>query len=280
MTATPDIWIIGDVQGCCTPLEALLAHPLVAQSPNARLWFAGDLVNRGPASLATLRRIMALGERAVSVLGNHDLHLLAVAAGVGKVKKGDTISEILDAPDAQDIIDWVRHLPLAHYEHRHLLVHAGVYHSWSAQKTLALAGEAQQALRADSWKSALARMYGNKPNYWDDGLRGDDRLRAIINVTTRMRMCLPDGRLDFTHKGGPAEESESPLTPWFDLPGRAASDDTIVFGHWSTLGLLLRPNAVCLDTGCVWGRQLTAMRLRDRAIAQVPCAQSSKPHTH
>ncbi|TEA79098.1 symmetrical bis(5'-nucleosyl)-tetraphosphatase [Allopusillimonas ginsengisoli] len=275
MTAVPDTWVIGDLQGCCTPLDTLTNHPDIASAPRTRLWFAGDLVNRGPDSLGALRRVMALGERAVSVLGNHDLHLLAVAAGASALKKGDTLRDILDAPDAQSLIDWIRHRPLAHYEQGHLLVHAGVHKTWDTRKTLALAQEVETALRGPHWKATLGQMYGNQPDNWSDDLRGSDRLRAIINIMTRMRMCHQDGRLDFAHKGEPMNNGR--IMPWFDLPDRAMRHDTVIFGHWSALGLMLRPDAICLDTGCIWGRQLTALRLRDRALIQVPCAQQRKP---
>ncbi|MYN14074.1 symmetrical bis(5'-nucleosyl)-tetraphosphatase [Pusillimonas sp. TS35] len=272
----PDTWIVGDLQGCSAPLDTLFDDPRIAGSPEARFWFAGDIVNRGPDSLGALRRVMALGERAIMVLGNHDLHLLAVAAGIGKVKKGDTVASVLEAPDATELIDWLRHRPVAHYEHGHLLVHAGIHPQWDVRKTMALASEVHAALRAPDWRTNLAQMYGNKPDQWDDRLAGSDRLRAIINILTRIRMCHPDGRLDFSHKGPPDEAPEG-LMPWFDLPGRASGGDTVVFGHWSTLGLLMRPDVVCLDTGCIWGRHLTAMRIADRALAQVHCAQTRRP---
>ncbi len=274
IAAVPDTWVIGDLQGCCTPLDTLLNHPDIGRDPHTRLWFAGDLVNRGPDSLGTLRRVMALGDRAVAVLGNHDLHLLAVAAGAGTLKKGDTLRDILDAPDAQALIDWIRHRPLAHYEQGHLLVHAGVHKTWDTCKTLTLAREVEAALRAPDWKHTLGDLYGNQPDTWSDDLRGSDRLRAIINILTRMRMCYRNGRLDFAHKGEAMNDGR--IMPWFDLPRRAQRTDTVVFGHWSALGLLLRPDVVCLDTGCVWGRQLSALRLRDRALVQVPCSQQRK----
>lgn len=273
--AAKDTWVIGDLQGCCTPLDTLLRHPDIQRETGTRLWFAGDLVNRGPDSLDTLRRVIALGDQAVSVLGNHDLHLLAVAAGAGSLKKGDTLRDILDAPDAAELIDWVRHRPLAHQEHGHLLVHAGVHKNWDTAKTLALAAEVETALRSPGWKSTLATLYGNQPDTWSDSLHGSDRLRAIINILTRMRMCYADGRLDFAHKEGPTNDGH--LMPWFDLPERAMQDDTVVFGHWSALGLLIRPDVVCLDTGCIWGRELTAMRLRDHALVQIPCHRQKKP---
>jgi bis(5'-nucleosyl)-tetraphosphatase (symmetrical) len=271
-----DIWAIGDLQGCCTPFTQLMAHPELADDPHARFWYAGDLVNRGPESLATLQRVIRLGERAVTVLGNHDLHLLATAAGVRKLSKSDTLEEILLAPDAADLIDWLRHRPLAHYEQGHLLVHAGTLASWDVAKTLSLAAEVQQALRGPQWRKALQKIYGNTPTSWNDDLKGGKRLRVIINALTRMRLCTPAGHMDFTTKVAPDACSPS-LIPWFDVPKRATAGVTVIFGHWSTLGLLLRENVVCLDTGCVWGGLLTAMRLRDRKLIQVSCSPLSHP---
>ena len=274
-TPEPSIWMIGDLQGCCQPLRELLAHPDISGEPNARFWFAGDLVNRGPDSLATLKMVMALGDRAISVLGNHDLHLLAVAAGVRKPGKSDTIDDILKAPDAQEMIDWLRHCPLAHHEQGHLMVHAGVLPAWTTDKTLLLAAEVEEVLRGPNWKVSLSKMYGNEPVLWKDEYRGSKRLRVIINAMTRMRMCDKNGQMEFTFKGAPANNGQ--MMPWFDVPARASTQDTIVFGHWSTLGLMLRPDVICLDSGCVWGRQLTAMRLQDRRIVQIPCDQYQKP---
>ncbi|PWF24226.1 symmetrical bis(5'-nucleosyl)-tetraphosphatase [Corticimicrobacter populi] len=270
------IWMIGDIQGCGTPLDALLKHPEVDQ-PGSRFWFAGDLVNRGPQSLASLRRIKALGDRAISILGNHDLHLLAVSAGIRAPSKNDTIQEILDAPDAQELIDWLRNRPLAHFEAGHLMIHAGVLHKWTAQKTLALAAEVESVLRGKNWQKGLQKMYGNEPVQWRDDLTGSKRIRIIINALTRMRMCTIKGEIDLNSKASPRGQRNGTLVPWFDVPGRATRDVTVVFGHWSTLGLMVRPDAICLDTGCVWGGQLTAMRLQDRRIIQIPCLQCQNP---
>lgn len=270
------IWMIGDVQGCGTPLDALLRHPEIDQ-PGSRFWFAGDLVNRGPQSLASLRRIKALGDRAISILGNHDLHLLAVSAGIRAPSKNDTIQEILDAPDAQELIDWLRNRPLAHFEAGHLMIHAGVLHKWTAQKTLALAAEVESVLRGKNWQKGLQKMYGNEPVQWRDDLTGSKRIRIIINALTRMRMCTIKGEIDLNSKASPRGQRNGTLVPWFDVPGRATRDVTVVFGHWSTLGLMVRPDAICLDTGCVWGGQLTAMRLQDRRIIQIPCLQCQNP---
>jgi len=270
------IWMIGDVQGCCSALTRLLTHPDIAADPHARFWFAGDLVNRGPRSLDTLRTIMALGERAVSVLGNHDLHLLALAAGTRRPGKGDTLTDILDAPDAERLIAWLRHRPLAHFESGHLMVHAGVLAQWTVAKTLALAKEVEQALRSPGWRSILTKMYGNEPVAWKEELSGGKRLRVIVNALTRMRLCTPRGDMDLTDKGSPWPVPDG-LLPWYDVPGRATRDVAVVFGHWSTLGFMMRPDAICLDSGCIWGGKLTAVRLHDRHVVQIACEQIQTP---
>jgi len=287
-------YAIGDVQGCLGGLLALVetvdatatagsgsahetsstADAVAARPP--RLWLVGDLVNRGPQSLATLRWAIANEHRVTAVLGNHDLHLLAVAAGIRPLHRSDTLAEILAAPDADDLIDWVRRLPLAHFEDGHLMVHAGVLPQWSAQRTMELAAEVQQVLAGPRWIDFLRVMYGNEPARWHDGVAGADRLRVIVNALTRLRFCTRDGTMDFKAKQGPDSPPPRHL-PWFDVPERESADVTVVFGHWSTLGLLVRPNLLGLDTGCVWGGTLTAVRLGDRAIAQVRCAHAARP---
>ncbi len=264
------VWAVGDLQGCNQCLQELLAHPDIAADPKAQIWFCGDLVNRGPDSKGTLDTVMALGDRAVCVLGNHDLHLLGVVAGAREPGKNDTLSDILNAPNADDYIDWLRHRNMAHYDQGHLMVHAGVPPAWSLDLALACAAEVEQVLRSDNWQTWLPHMYGNKPRRWRNSLTGDRRLRYIVNALTRMRLCSPDGKLDFKHKNKPVTTAE--VMPWFDVPDRAAQDTPIVFGHWSALGFMARPNLVCLDTGCVWGRKLTAMRLHDRKVVSVDCA--------
>lgn len=277
MSGASNVWVVGDIQGCCEPLTELLAQPDIANDPQARFWFAGDLVNRGPDSLATLNLIIELGERATAILGNHDLHLLAVAAGIKKPGKSDTFTDVLNAPDAPRLIDWLRHRPLAHYAHGHLMVHAGVLPKWDVDKTLSLAAEIETALRSPNWKANLSKMYGNDPAHWSEDFSRNKRFRVIINALTRMRMCNANGHMDFSYKHAPVADEH--LMPWFDVPGRVILDDdvTIIFGHWSTLGLLVRPDVVCLDTGCIWGGQLTAMRLHDRKLVQVACEQQQKP---
>ncbi|GAA5236718.1 symmetrical bis(5'-nucleosyl)-tetraphosphatase [Verticiella sediminum] len=265
------VWAIGDIQGCCQALDRLLSLPVVAADADRKFWFAGDLVNRGPQSLAALRLVMSLGERAVTVLGNHDLHLLAAAAGKRKLRKSDTLAEILDAPDAAEILDWVRHRPLAHAEDGYLLVHAGVLPSWTVDQTLARAAEVEAVLRGRNWQDFLGSMYGDEPDAWSDKLRGADRLRVIVNALTRMRFCSADGRMEFATKGEAAAPPAGYM-PWFEAPERLTRDTTVVFGHWSTLGLRMTDGVIALDTGCVWGGKLTAVRLADRKIAQIECA--------
>ena len=267
---TPDIWAIGDLQGCREPLERLLAHPALQETKApVRYWFAGDLVNRGPDSAGTLRTVMALGDRAVSILGNHDLHLLGLVAGVRKPGRSDTLEALLDASDADDLIDWLRCRPLAHFDAGYLMVHAGVLPSWSTADTLARAAEVETMLRSKHWREGMKKLFGNEPAQWRKDLTGSKRLRVIVNALTRLRMCSPRGEMEFDHKGPPIRSSQ--LLPWFDVPGRITADQPVIFGHWSTLGLLTRDDAICLDTGCAWGGQLTALRLRDRQLVQVPC---------
>ncbi len=268
-------YAIGDSQGCHSPVVALLDR-IRADCPDPKLIFVGDLVNRGPRSLATLREIRALGDAAQVVLGNHDLHLLAVAHGIRAAHRSDTLDDILNAPDRDELLDWVRRRPLALLQDGYLLVHAGVLPQWSAQRTCDLAQEVEAALSGPNWVDFLRKMYGNAPARWDDALTGADRLRCIVNALTRIRYCSSDGTMDFSSKdgvgGGPAG-----YLPWFDVPGRKTEDVTVVFGHWSTLGLTMRPNLIGLDTGCVWGGQLTAVRLDTRAVLQVDCPRSLQP---
>lgn len=262
----------GDIQGCRDAYQRLLTK--AAPSDDTPLWFAGDIINRGPESLNTLRDLMALGNRAVTVLGNHDLHLLSVSAGIRKSKKGDTIDEILAAPDVEDLLDWVRHRPIAHFENNMLMVHAGVLPQWDIATTLELADEFQKALRAPDWKTMLASLYGNEPNKWRPKLKGADRLRVVCNAFTRLRFCTIDGEMDFT-SSGTLESAPPGCLPWFDVPSRKTMDATVVFGHWAGLGLVVRDNLIGLDSGCVWGQQLTAIRLSsnpaERAMTQVEC---------
>ncbi|AVF42343.1 symmetrical bis(5'-nucleosyl)-tetraphosphatase [Pandoraea apista] len=271
-----DIYAIGDLQGCQTSFEQLLAR----LPEDADLWLAGDLINRGPRSLDTLRQVIALGNRATAILGNHDLHLLAVAAGVRQAHGSDTIDDILNAPDRDALIDWVRHRPLAHLAHGHLMVHAGVLPQWDATQVITLARDVETQLRGPAWKTFLSRMFGNQPDQWQEGLIDEDRQRLTINALTRMRFCTADGRIDFKIKEG-ADAATTELKPWFELPGRRTADVTVVFGHWSALGLVMRENVLGLDTGCVWGGKLTAVKLASspakRELIQIDCPQIRDP---
>jgi bis(5'-nucleosyl)-tetraphosphatase (symmetrical) len=270
------VFAIGDAQGCHQQVLTLI-QKVRAASPKATFVFVGDLVNRGPQSLQTLRFIRGLGQQAKVVLGNHDLHLLALAQGIRKLHKSDTLNEILTAPDREQLLDWLRCQPLALMERGHLVVHAGVLPQWSTQQTLDLAQEVSDVLSGPDWLDFLRQMYGNKPDRWDDALQGADRLRCIVNALTRLRFCRADGKMEFTSTEGGAD-APAGYMPWFDVPQRQTAATPIVFGHWSTLGLTVRDNLVGLDTGCVWGGKLTAVNLDDHAqIVQVDCPQYRKP---
>jgi bis(5'-nucleosyl)-tetraphosphatase (symmetrical) len=268
-------YAIGDLQGCYPKLLELLDR-IHSVGSDHKLIFVGDLVNRGPGSLATLRTIHAMGDRANVVLGNHDLHLLAVTHGIRKPSASDTLNDILAAPDRDELLDWLRRQPLALREHDYLLVHAGVLPQWTAEKTMELADEVQTALRGPDWVEFLRDMYGNLPDKWDDALQGVDRLRCIVNALTRIRYCTPDGRMQLVHTKG-VEKPLPGYIPWFEVPGRKTADVPIAFGHWSTLGLTMKPNLISLDTGCLWGGKLTAVCLEDRSVFQVDCPQYQKP---
>jgi bis(5'-nucleosyl)-tetraphosphatase (symmetrical) len=273
-------YVIGDLQGCAHEAQVLL-NRIAEDAPGAaRIIFVGDLINRGPESLAALRRVARLsadsGGLVDAVLGNHDLHLLAVACGAQALSKSDTLDEILAAPDRDELIAWLRRRPLALMEKGHLLVHAGVLPQWSAAQALALAGEVEAVLRGPGWIDFLGQMYGNAPDRWDEALRGTARLRCIVNAFTRMRLCTPDGVMDFKQKESALAPPGSNLLPWFDLPGRRSAGTPVVFGHWSALGLLLRPDLVGLDSGCVWGGKLSAVCLDDRTLLDVDCPQYQK----
>ena len=268
-------YVIGDLQGCQPKLSELLDR-IREVCPHPRFIFVGDLVNRGPRSLATLREVRALGDTANMVLGNHDLHLLAVANGIRKQHPSDTLGDILEAPDRDALLDWLRRQPMALFENDHLLVHAGVLPQWSAEQTMSLAQEVENVLRGPDWVGFLRQMYGNEPARWDDNLEGTDRLRCVVNALTRIRFCTPDGSMDLAASKG-VETALPGYLPWFDVPGRKTEEVTVVFGHWSTLGLTLRPNLISLDTGCLWGGKLTAVCLEDRSVIQVDCPQYQRP---
>jgi bis(5'-nucleosyl)-tetraphosphatase (symmetrical) len=273
------LYAIGDIQGCDTALAALL-EAIGFSADRDRLWFVGDLVNRGPESLQALRRIRAMGDAATVVLGNHDLHLLAVACGVSQIKGGDTLDAILAAPDRKALLEWLLHRPLMH-EERALnlsLVHAGLPPQWDMSTARSCAREVEHALREDPTR-LLQRMYGDEPSRWDDSLAGAERLRFIVNSFTRLRYVDADGRLALRAKGSPNRPQTKQLIPWFEAPGARWRGPRMVFGHWSTLGYLNTRAVVSLDTGCVWGGSLTALRLDDAQAApvQVACPGFSVP---
>ncbi len=276
-------YLIGDVQGCDEPLGRLL-DAIDFSASRDTLYVLGDLVNRGPASAAVLRRLMALGNSARCLLGNHDMHLLACAYGIRRPHKRDTLDEVLAAPDRDELLDWLRRQHLALHEtvagRPLLMVHAGVLPQWSAARTVALARELEDVLRGDDILGFLREMYGNVPDRWQDDLQGNARLRAIINALTRLRFCSVEGQMEFESKDSAATAPEG-FMPWFDVPGRATAQDTVAFGHWSTLGWLQRDDVICMDTGCVWGGPLSALRVAanpaQQSLVQVDCPQALRP---
>jgi bis(5'-nucleosyl)-tetraphosphatase (symmetrical) len=271
------ILLVGDIQGCDAALERLLAVAGFSASRD-RLVVLGDLVNRGPASLAVLQRLRALEGSASCLLGNHDLHLLAVAHGARPAHHGDTLDDILHGRERDASIAWLRAQRMALHEAGWLCVHAGVPPNWSAADTLARAAEIETLLRSADLAAFLPLMYGNEPARWDDGLQGPPRWRFIVNALTRMRFCTDDGTLDLKTKEG-AHAAPAGFQPWFDIAGRKSAATPIAFGHWSTLGLIDRPDLLALDTGCVWGGRLSAARVDGgrREILQVECPQARHP---
>ena len=255
-------YAIGDIQGCFEALNLLL-EKINFDPAQDRVWLVGDLINRGPDSVEVLRWAMGLGERAVTVLGNHDLHFLAVAAGHVPPHRHDTLEELLAAPDCDAMIDWLRRQRMIYAEGDWVLVHAGLLPQWSIQKSLSLAKEVESALRGPGYRDYLANMYGSKPERWENSLTGWDRLRVIVNAMTRMRYCKPDGTMEFYTSG---VEAPAGFDAWFDA---RRDPEQIVFGHWSQLGLHLTERVAGLDSGCVWGGPLTALRLEDRWLVQV-----------
>ncbi len=263
-------YAIGDVQGCYDEL-VLLLDKINFDARRDRLWFTGDLVNRGPKSVETLRLVRSFGDAAVAILGNHDLFMLGVAHGAGHAHKGDTFADVLTAPDAASLLDWLRHQPLAHRESIDgsdwLLVHAGVLPGWDAAHTIELAHELEHAVRHDP--DYFTHMRGNLPAAWSETLGGYERLRVIVNALTRLRFCTVNGVMDFTTK---TEVAPAGHLAWYEVPARRTRDTSVVFGHWAARGLTLDAHLAGIDTGCVWGRQLTALRLEDRALFAVECA--------
>lgn len=263
------VYAIGDIQGCYDPFRRLL-DAIDFDPSTDTLWLAGDLVNRGPKSLKTLRFVKRLGDAAICVLGNHDLHLLALSAGTVQFEKRfGTLEKLVNAPDANELCDWLRHRPMAHYDEDldTLLVHAGTHPEWSVKNTLARAAEVEEELRHGDYETLLGKMYGNTPNSWSGKLSGYKRLRFIVNCLTRMRMITVGNKLNFTYTSSPWRARKH-LLPWYMADHPATADTRVVFGHWSQLGLIVLPNLISLDTGCVWGRQLTAVRL-DKRIPRV-----------
>jgi bis(5'-nucleosyl)-tetraphosphatase (symmetrical) len=257
------VYALGDIQGCYTELRQILDEVRFDPAQD-RLWFVGDLVNRGPHSLEVLRFVRDLGDAAVSVLGNHDLHLLAIASGNCSRAGKDSLDEVLNAPDRDELIHWLRHRPLMHHDARldFSLLHAGLPPQWTIAMAMLRAREVEEVLRDEQdHRLFLHDMYGNKPRQWSDELAGMERLRFITNCFTRLRFCTAAGRLHLKDKGPPGTQQDAGATPWFDVPGRASLGHRIVFGHWSTLGYLARNNVWGIDTGCLWGGELTLLRI-------------------
>ncbi len=258
------IYAIGDVQGCFDELLVLLDK--ISFNPEQdQLWFAGDLVNRGPKSVEVLRFVKNLGDRAVAVLGNHDFHLLAVAHGCGRKLRKDTLQQVLDAPDGDELISWLRHQPLLHHDETvaYTMVHAGLPPQWNLSEARQYAGEVGTLMRSDEYGDFLEVMYSNSPDIWSDDLAGLDRIRFIVNCFSRLRYCDQVGRLALEYKDAPGSQP-SGVVPWFDVSDRRSAGESIVFGHWSTLGIGLRKNSWSLDSGCLWGGKLTALKLGEK----------------
>ncbi len=275
------IYAIGDVQGCFDELQQLL-QTINFNADADQLWFCGDIVNRGPRSLATLQFIHSLGDNAIVVLGNHDLHLLAAWYHHRQPGRKDTLDEVLNAPDAEPLLDWLRQRPLMHYDEQLsvCLVHAGLHPAWSLDQALSLATEVQQVLCSERHTDFFRHMYGDKPHFWSDELKGWPRLRYITNVLTRVRYFNSEYKACLNAKSAPGKQPDDML-PWFDFPERATRDQNIVFGHWSTLALVERDytNVYPIDHGCLWGGKLTALRLDDGAFdpVSIPCKQAQNP---
>jgi bis(5'-nucleosyl)-tetraphosphatase (symmetrical) len=264
-------YAIGDIQGCYDQLRRLLDR--IAFDPGRDdLWLVGDLVNRGSQSRAVVRFVKSLGNRAITVLGNHDLALLVVAEGVEKPHRTDTFGDILAAPDREELLDWLRRQKMMHVADGYAMVHAGLLPQWSIAQALALAQEVEAALRGPGYLEFVRNMYGNEPVNWRDGLAGFDRLRVVTNAMTRMRLATADGAMEFSHKTG-LQNLPPGFMPWYDVPQRASRGTPVIFGHWAALGLVVREDVIALDSGCVWGRSLTAMRLGDRRIIQCDCRE-------
>ncbi|NMG64970.1 symmetrical bis(5'-nucleosyl)-tetraphosphatase [Azoarcus indigens] len=260
-------YAIGDIQGCYQPLLALLER-CAFDPARDRLWVVGDLVNRGPDSLQVLRFLRSLGPAATVVLGNHDLYLLMVAAGYARREKDDTLFQVLEAPDRDALLAWLAACPLMHVEGDYALLHAGLLPGWTVARALALAEEVGQALRGPDMRKLLQNLPGNQPDGWQESLKGWDRLRVVVNALTRMRFCTPEGEMTLRAKG-PPDKAPPGAVPWFRAPGRLSRTHTVVCGHWSALGFHRGDGVIALDSGCVWGGKLTAVRLEDGEVFQV-----------
>lgn len=268
-------YLIGDIQGCDSALARLLDKMAFSPSRDT-LYVLGDLVNRGPESAAVLRRLAGYGDAARCLLGNHDLSLLALAHGKRAAHRNDTLDQVLRAPDRDAMLEWLRHRSMAIHAHGLLMVHGGVLPQWNLAQTLALAGEVEAELRGARMVEFLSQMYGNRPDRWDDSLTGADRLRVVVNALTRLRFCTPEGVMDLKASGG-LDDAPPGYLPWFDVPGRHSAGVRIAFGHWSTLGFVKRADIIALDTGCVWGGCLSALRLDGEELIQVQCEQAQAP---
>lgn len=262
-------YAIGDIQGCLTPLKKLLDRIRFDPSSD-RLWFVGDLVNRGPHSLEVLRFVKGLEDRCVVVLGNHDLHLLAVHCGITRLRKQDTLQPVMEAPDAEELLDWLRRQSMLHQEGEYLLVHAGILPQWSVEQAMQLAGEVEDALRSEAYDTLLPFIYRSEETRWSDTIPAPARLGVITNVLTRMRMCSREGLIDLSFKG-PPEQAPAGLTPWFRLPPRTRRTETVVCGHWSALGVYMDEGVIALDGGYVWGNELACLRLEDKKLYTIAC---------
>lgn len=271
-------YAIGDLQGCYDPLRRLFDY--VGFDPAVdRAWFVGDLVNRGPASLEVLRFVKSLGSAASVVLGNHDLHLVMQAEGYGKASSEDTLGEILTAPDRDELMAWLRSRPLFHDAGEYAMVHAGLLPQWDVAQAEALSDEVSTALQVPGYRDFLAHMWGSEPAAWQDDLVGWDRLRVVVNAMTRMRFCTPSGVMEFRAPGakGPPEGAPAGCLPWYEVAGRRSADHVLICGHWSALGFRQTEKLLALDSGCLWGGSLTAVRLEDRRVYQLPCRRQVEP---
>jgi bis(5'-nucleosyl)-tetraphosphatase (symmetrical) len=271
-------YAIGDIQGCFKEFSRLLDY-LGFATTRDRLWLVGDLVNRGPDSLAVLRFVKGLGDSAVTVLGNHDLHLVMQSEGHGKASREDTLASVLAAPDRNELLAWLRARPLFHVDGDYAMVHAGLLPQWDVAQAAVLSDEASAALTAPTYREFLAHMWGSEPAAWRDDLAGWDRLRVVVNAMTRMRFCSPEGVMEFRAAGakGPPDRGPVGCLPWYDVPTRRSADHHLICGHWSALGFRREKNLLALDSGCLWGGCLTAVRLEDQRVFQLPCARQVEP---